>query len=127
GLYETRTPEALENAFKNGVIPIVQNQNYIDLVSNMTFTGFIYLRVANALSPEAKSYFPTVIYGDSKRLSIEIIPKNVEKLIHGIPVTLPNTSQASILELAKKKFTLHEVEKNTQYYNQENKLVPYFL
>lgn len=129
GLYETRTPEALEASFQSGNIPEVKNSKYIDLVSNMTFTGFIYLRGSTALSPDFSSRFPTVIYGNADKLFISIVPYDIEKIVNEIPVTLvnENTGQPSILELAKRKFTLYDVEKNTLYHTEKGKLAPISL
>ncbi|WP_077929150.1 hypothetical protein [Wohlfahrtiimonas populi] len=127
GLYETRTPVALANAFQSNIIPDIKDQEYVNLLSSMTFTGFVYLRAGTFFSPEAKSYFPTVIYGDANKLSIDIAPNNVEDVIGNIPVTSQRIAKPSIAELAKKKFKLYNVEKNARYVNQSDDFVPYFL
>lgn len=127
GLYETRTPEALANAFQSNIIPDIKDQDYVSLLSNMTFTGFIYLRSGSFFSPEAKSYFPTVIYGDANKLSIDIAPNSIEDIISNIPITLQNIDKPSIADLAKKSFKLYSVEKNARYHNESDKLAPIYL
>lgn len=129
GLYETRTPAALENAMLNSIIPTVMEPNVTNIVSNMTFTGFIYIRAAAMLSPEASSYYPTVIYGDHKKISVNIAPFafDVQEIIDDVPLTTPNTSFPTMMELAKRPIELYKVDEHVNYLNESDQLATIFL
>ncbi|WP_077929149.1 hypothetical protein [Wohlfahrtiimonas populi] len=127
GLYETRIPELLNRAIVEDKVPKVKDQEYIDLVSRMTFTGFIYLRIAGAFSPQSQDYLPTIVYGDNNKLFVSIMPDNIEKLVNSIPKSIPNTTQPTILELAKKNIELLKVQEGMTYFNASNEMVPIFL
>lgn len=90
GIYETRTSKALYDAFKKGVIPVVENRSLAETVLKMTITAFIYLDDIGVLSPEGNAYFPTVFYGGKDRLSIVINPMNLDVLVDSIPESVPS-------------------------------------
>lgn len=128
GLYETCTPQALADAFDKGVMPKIRNQEQMNTVENMTFTGFILMRGGRLLSPEGESYFPTMIYGDSDKLSVVSAPIHIEWMMNNIPLTQPKITQPTIVELAKRQpFTLHRVKEDTRYQTQEGERAPMLL
>ena len=128
GLYETRTPQALADAFNKGVMPKIRNQKQMNAVENMTFTGFIMLRGGRMLSPEGESYFPTMIYGDSDKLSVVSASNYIEGMMNNIPLTMPNITQPTIVELAERQpVTLHRFKEDTRYQTQEGERAPMLL
>lgn len=129
GLYEKRTPETLARLFDESLMAIAQGSEALKRLSSMTFTGFIYLRSLNAFSPESQSYFPTVLYGDSHQVMVDILPdvESLDQLIAQIPVTMPNTNQPNMAELAQVAHQIYPVKSTMRYMNDSNQANPVYL
>lgn len=118
GLLETRTPEALKDAFEKDIAPKIENIQLTNHKLHLTITAYRFLISMGLLSSDKGGHVPTIVYGDSNRLNISINPFFEDV----IPYT-PNTHAVQnpfILELAArdephinlvKEKTIYQVEK----------------
>lgn len=127
GLYETRTPEALKNAFTKQQFPAVQNPQKMEVTASMVMTAFIYLRHNNFFSPEIGSYFPTIFYGTEDEMTAYSDPKNIETIITQIPATTPNSKALMMEQFAETPYKIFPVQEYAYFANEEGGIWPIYL
>lgn len=127
GLYETRTPEALKNAFTKQQFPAIQNPQKMEITASMVMTAFIYLRHNNYFSPEIGSYFPTVFYGTENEMTAYSDPKNIDTIITQIPITTPSNELVMLEQLAEIPYKVFPVQGYAYFSNEEGGIWPIYL
>lgn len=126
GLFETRTPKALRDAFEKDIAPKIQNQKLAEKNLNLTVTTFRFLLTMGLISSDRKGHFPTVVYGNSDRIDILINPY-FEDIVELIPNT-HSTQEPYILELAAMEApNINAVSKGTMYQTKKETSVEVYL